>query len=259
MSNHSLEEEWLGRQVVCAAWCDLGPGGVDRRARTECTWVWHLKFWTLTTRTSSQWRGKVILSWKKYAVPEHEDVRRTFTSLRSLKRRHSFCMEDSALAVWVTPGNRRLKTLLVTVIFFFRSVWCSHIVLMSEPLLTNSISKSCFWYCAKVWRTFQRAQRNRLVEMINARTWSSAWPRFGVQHWGLVTKWRQSGSAGHFCTPVHAGCMAGCVPLRKTYVSRGTFCSFCFRSISARNIVTWAFFFFERRFQPLSVGGFFSN
>ena len=30
-------------------------------------------------------------------------------------------------------------------------------------------------------------------------------------------------------------------------------------SISARNTGMWAFFFFERRFQPLSVGGFFSH
>ena len=29
--------------------------------------------------------------------------------------------------------------------------------------------------------------------------------------WGLFTKWRRSGSAGHFCTRVHAGCMAGYV------------------------------------------------
>ena len=36
MSNHSLEGEWLGRQVVCATWRDLGPGGADWVARTEC-------------------------------------------------------------------------------------------------------------------------------------------------------------------------------------------------------------------------------
>ena len=33
--------------------------------------------------------------------------------------------------------------------------------------------------------------------------------------WGLFTKWRRSGSAGHFCTRVHAGCMAGCVRAEK--------------------------------------------
>ena len=31
-SSHSLEEESLGRQVVCAAWC--GQGGVDRLTQT---------------------------------------------------------------------------------------------------------------------------------------------------------------------------------------------------------------------------------
>ena len=69
--------------------------------------------------------------------------------------------------------------------------------------------------------------------------------------WGLFTKWRRSGSAGHFCTRVHAGCMAGCVRLggsgkekksfflfhyplvrpRKTHLRRATFCSFCLNTL----------------------------
>ena len=44
---------------------------------------------------------------------------------------------------------------------------------------------------------------------------------------GLFTKWRRSGSAGHFCTRVYAGCMAGCVLPRKTHLRRANFCSFC--------------------------------
>ena len=42
---------------------------------------------------------------------------------------------------------------------------------------------------------------------------------------GLSTKWRRSGFAGHFCTRVHAGCMAGCVRPRKLTLGE-LFCSF---------------------------------
>ena len=49
--------------------------------------------------------------------------------------------------------------------------------------------------------------------------------------WGLFTKWCRSGSAGHFCTRVHAGCMAGCVRPRKTHLRRATFCSFCLNTL----------------------------
>ena len=49
--------------------------------------------------------------------------------------------------------------------------------------------------------------------------------------WGLFTKWRRSGSAGHLCTRVHAGCMAGCVRRRKTHLRRATFCSFCLNTL----------------------------
>ena len=49
--------------------------------------------------------------------------------------------------------------------------------------------------------------------------------------WGLFTKWRRSGSAGHFCTRVHAGCMAGCVRPRKTRLRRANFCSFCLNTL----------------------------
>ena len=49
--------------------------------------------------------------------------------------------------------------------------------------------------------------------------------------WGLFTKWRRSSSAGHFCTRVHAGCMAGCVRPRKTHLRRATFCSFCLNTL----------------------------
>ena len=49
--------------------------------------------------------------------------------------------------------------------------------------------------------------------------------------WGLFTKWRRSGSAGHFCTRVHAECMAGCVRPRKTHLRRATFCSFCLNTL----------------------------
>ena len=49
--------------------------------------------------------------------------------------------------------------------------------------------------------------------------------------WGLFTKWRRLGSAGHFYTRVHAGCMAGCVRSRKTHLRRATFCSFCLNTL----------------------------
>ena len=52
-----------------------------------------------------------------------------------------------------------------------------------------------------------------------------------ILQWGLFTKWRRSGSAGHFCTRVHAGCMAGCVRPRKTHLRRATFCSFCLNTL----------------------------
>ena len=51
------------------------------------------------------------------------------------------------------------------------------------------------------------------------------------KQWGLFTKWRRSGSAGHFCTRVDAGCMAGCVRSRKTHRRRATFCSFCLNTL----------------------------
>ena len=56
-------------------------------------------------------------------------------------------------------------------------------------------------------------------------------PLFSGLQWGLFTKWRRSGSAGHFCTRVHAGCMAGCVRPRKTHLGRATFCSFCLKTL----------------------------
>ena len=49
--------------------------------------------------------------------------------------------------------------------------------------------------------------------------------------WGLFTKWRRWGSAGHFCTRVHAGCIAGCVRQRKTHLWRATFYSFCLNTL----------------------------
>ena len=52
-----------------------------------------------------------------------------------------------------------------------------------------------------------------------------------LDKWGLFTKWRRSGSAGHFCTRVHAGCMARCVRPRKTHLGRATFCSFCLNTL----------------------------
>ena len=55
--------------------------------------------------------------------------------------------------------------------------------------------------------------------------------KFLQRQWGLFTKWRRSGSAGHFCTRVHAGCMAGCVRPRKTHLRRATFCSFCLNTL----------------------------
>ena len=51
------------------------------------------------------------------------------------------------------------------------------------------------------------------------------------RQWGLFTKWRRSGSAGHFCTRVHAGCMAGWVWPRKTHLRRATFCFFCLTTL----------------------------
>ena len=52
-----------------------------------------------------------------------------------------------------------------------------------------------------------------------------------LKQWGLFTKWRRSGSAGHFCTRVRAGCMARCVRPRKTHLRRATFCSFCLNTL----------------------------
>ena len=52
-----------------------------------------------------------------------------------------------------------------------------------------------------------------------------------ISQWGLFTKWRRSGSAGHFCTRVYAGCMVGCVRPRKTHLRRATFCSFCLNTL----------------------------
>ena len=52
-----------------------------------------------------------------------------------------------------------------------------------------------------------------------------------ARQWGLFTKWRRSGSAGHFCTRVRAGCMARCVRPRKFHLRRATFCSFCLNTL----------------------------
>ena len=51
------------------------------------------------------------------------------------------------------------------------------------------------------------------------------------EEWGLFTKWRRSGPAGHFCTRVHAGCVAGWVWQGKTHLRRATFCTFCLNTL----------------------------
>ena len=65
-------------------------------------------------------------------------------------------------------------------------------------------------------------------------TFSSTSPNPYIQRpdqGGLFTKWRRSGSAGHFYTRVHAGYMAGCAQPRKTHLWRATFCSFCLNTL----------------------------
>ena len=68
------------------------------------------------------------------------------------------------------------------------------------------------------WLLIGPRHRNRHVTCVNGQ-------------WGLSTKWRRSGSAGHFCTQVHASCMAGCVRPRKMHLRRATFCSFCLNTL----------------------------
>ena len=41
----------------------------------------------------------------------------------------------------------------------------------------------------------------------------------------------RSGSAGHFCSQVQAGCMACCVRPRKTHLQRAIFCSFSWNTL----------------------------
>ena len=53
----------------------------------------------------------------------------------------------------------------------------------------------------------------------------------GLLVMGAIHKMAPSGSAGHFCTRVHVGCMAGCVRPRKTHLRNATFCSFCLDTV----------------------------
>ena len=62
------------------------------------------------------------------------------------------------------------------------------------------------------------------------RCWKGVHCLSAAWQWGQFTKWRRSGSAGHFCTRVNAGCMAGCMRPRKTHPGRATSYSFCLKT-----------------------------
>ena len=101
-------------------------------------------------------------------------------------------------------------------------------------------------------RTSHKTNQNEsLVVLLVCILW--AWVDFGlsilfdlafhgcVPPWGLASvssavmgaihKMAPLGSAGHFCTRMHVGCMAGCLRPRKTHLRKATFCSFCFDTV----------------------------
>ena len=68
-------------------------------------------------------------------------------------------------------------------------------------------------------------QKKKKVDLVDSQKEGS------FEEWGLFTQWRRSGSAGHFCTRMHAGCMAGCLRPRKTHLRNATFCPFCLDTV----------------------------
>ena len=104
---------------------------------------------------------------------------------------------------------------------------------------TLALFQSILWPSTMAW--FAATDRSALSSHASGRC-SATLPRVVLpvspmydasqsRQWGLFTKWRMSGSAGHFCTRVHAGCMAGCLRPRKTHLRRTTFCSFCLNTL----------------------------
>ena len=95
------------------------------------------------------------------------------------------------------------------------------------------LSLGCHTYCwQKIFCRFWKKALKSIIEYFSSIISSfSNWNEWMIHKnlklagrlwWGLFTKWCWSGTAGHFCTKVHAGCVAVCVRPRKTHLRKAT-------------------------------------